>query len=279
MLTRDLERIRFVTQHFNNLQGLRYAVPLGLITLGLAGTTPVRFGLFFGAAVLLLGGKGYYRRTFGQVAPQPLDPAAELCTASIYNPAGPLSRVQGFPQVTPMARHLLIVLAVALAVFSFFQAIPPNFLVEGEVSAGLHPRIVLEPAPSFGPPLIKVLEGAEVRAPSMQRAVLAQTMYAVFGSILLGVWGWRGRRESQAPYLVLGLLLAGLSALGTSLGYLARPGGGEMPGLIDFVLPVLVDPGAAVLLCGSSMIFAGLFDHWQLVRSLGWTVAGHEEQP
>ena len=277
MLTRELERIRFVTQHFNNLQGLRYAVPLGLITLAWMGGRPLRTVLFLGAALLLLGGKWYYRRTFGQVDQQPLDPAAELCPASIYNPAGPFSRLEGFQQVTPMARHLLIVLALALVVFSFFQAIPPNFLVEGDVVSGQHPRIVLEPAPWYGPPLIKVLDGAVARAPSMQRAVLAQTMYVVYGSIFLGVWFWRGRRESQSPHLVLGLVLVGLSALGTSLGYLARPDGGEMPGIIDLVLPALVDPGAAVLFCGSSMIFAGLFDHWQLVRALGWSAAAHEE--
>ncbi len=36
-MTRKLDRIRFVTWHFNDLQGLRYWVPLGLITLSLGG--------------------------------------------------------------------------------------------------------------------------------------------------------------------------------------------------------------------------------------------------
>ena len=274
MLTGELKRIRFVTQHFNDLQGLRSAVPLGLFTLGLVSPAPVRAVLFLGAALLLLGGKRYYRRTFGEVEHQPADPATELCPASIYNPAGPFSRLEGFQQVTPMARHLLMVVAVALVVFSFFQAIPPNFLVQGDLR---HPRILLEPVPTLGPPLIKVLDGAAVRAPSMQRAVFAQAMYALYGSLFLGVWLWRDRRASQSHHLVLGALLLGLSALGTSLGYLARPGGGEMPGIIDVSLPALVDPGAAVLLCGSSMLLAGLLDHWQLVRTLGWPAAAREE--
>jgi hypothetical protein len=32
MVIRELERIRFITQHFNDLQGLRVGVPLGLIS-------------------------------------------------------------------------------------------------------------------------------------------------------------------------------------------------------------------------------------------------------
>ena len=38
MKTPDLDRIRFITRHFNDLQGLRYWVPLGLVILGLGGT-------------------------------------------------------------------------------------------------------------------------------------------------------------------------------------------------------------------------------------------------
>jgi hypothetical protein len=276
MLTRELERIRFVTQHFNDLQGLRLAVPLGLITLSWGGPLLLRTVLLLGAVLLLFGGKRYYRRTFGEVEQQPADPASELCPASIFNPAGPFSRLEGFPQVTPFARYLLIVVTLALVVFSFFQAIPPNFLVEGDASPGQPLRILLEPAPSIGPPLIKMLDGAAVRAPSMQKAVLAQAMYVLYGSLFLGVWLWRGRRESQSYHLVLGLLLLALSALGTSLGYLARPGGGGMPRIIDLSLPALVGPGMAVLLCGSLMVVAGLLDHWQLVRALGWNAAREE---
>ncbi len=274
MVTRDLERIRFITQHFNNLQGLRYGVPLGMITLALGAPVPLRVGLFLAALALLLGARRYYRYTFGEVETQPAGPAAELCSVPIFSPAGQLSRLEGFQQVTPLARHLLITLALGAILFSFFQAIPPNFIVEGE-SLHQQPRVLLEPAPSFGPPIIKVLEGGVVRAPSMLRAVFAQTMYLVYGSLFLGIWRWRRRRGSQNIHLALAVLLLGLSALGTSLGYLARPGG-EMPAFIDLCLPALVYPGMAVLLCGSSMVLAGLFDHWQLARALGRPVAEEE---
>ena len=38
MESQNLDRIRFVTRHFNDLQGLRYLVPIGLITLSVGGT-------------------------------------------------------------------------------------------------------------------------------------------------------------------------------------------------------------------------------------------------
>jgi hypothetical protein len=276
MVTRNLERIRFITQHFHDLQGLRYGIPLGLVILALGAPPLLRAALCLAALLVLFEAQWYYR-SLGHVESQPVDPAAELCPVPIFSPAGPFSRLQGFPQVTPCARHLLITLAVAAALFSMFQAIPPNFLVEEGASLSQHPRIVLEPAPYFGPPLIKVLDGGVVRSPSMVRAVVAQTMYVVHGALLLGLWLWRGRRASQSPHLVLAILLLGLSALGTSLGYLARPDG-EIPPIYDLVLPALVYPGMALLLCGSSMLLTGLLDHWQLVRALGGPVAAEEEE-
>jgi len=268
MITRDLDRIRFITRHFNDLQGLALWVPLGLVTLGLGGPTLPRVLLLSGALLLMLGAKRYYRNTFGEVELEPVDSSAELCPALIFSPAGPSSRIEGFRQVTPIARHFLITVTFALVLFSFFQSIPPNILIQGEETLGQHPQVLLEPAPFFGPPLIKVLEGGVVRSPSMIRAVFAQAMYALYGSIFLGVWLWRGRRWSQSHHLVLAALLLGLSILGTSLAYVARPDGMIHPNL-DLVLPALVYPGMALLLCGSSMILAGLLDHWQIVRALG----------
>src|SRR3954452_24391068 len=63
MTTGDVERIRFVTRHFNDLQGLRYWVPLGMITLSVGGTTyfsswsfvVLRAALFLGGLLLMLG--------------------------------------------------------------------------------------------------------------------------------------------------------------------------------------------------------------------------------
>jgi hypothetical protein len=274
MLTRNLERIRFITQHFQDLQGLRYWVPLGLITLALGAPPIPRVVLCLGALLLLFGARRYYRG-FGHVEPQPADPAAELCPVPIFSPAGQLSRVEGAQQVTPFARSVLIPLTVAVGLFTFFQCIPPNFLVEG--GAGQPLRVVLEPAPYFGPPLIKVLNGGVARSPSMLRAVVAQTMYVLYGAFFLSVWLWRGRRESQSLPLVLALLLLGLSACGTSLGYLARPDG-EIPSFLDRILPALVDSGLAVLFCGSAMILTGLFDHCQLVRVLGRPAAAEDKE-
>jgi hypothetical protein len=272
----NLERIRFTTQHFHDLQGLRVRVPLGLITLSLAVPALPRVVLCLMALVLLLGARRFYR-SFGHVEHRPPDPAAELCPVPIFSPAGQLSRLEGAQQVTPFARSLLITAAVALALFSFFQAIPPNFVVEGSAALGQHPRVLLEPAPYLGPPLIKVLDGAVARSPSMLRAVSAQLMYVLYGAFFLSVWLWRGRRDSQSLHLVLAVLLLGLSALGTSLGYLARPGG-DIPPALDRILPALVYPGLALLLCGSAMVLTGLFDHWQLVRALGRPVAEEEEE-
>lgn len=274
METRDLDRIRFVTWHFNDLQGLQYWAPLGLITLAWAGTTLLRAVLLLGALLLILGARRYYRNTFGEVEHQP---AAELQPVSVFSPAGPMPQLQGAQQVTPILRHFLVTVAMAVVLFSFFQAIPPNFLVQGDESLGQHPQILREPAPYLGPPLIKVLErGAAVRSPSMVKAVFAQSMYVLYGSLFLGLWLWRERRRSQSHHLALAVLLLGLSALGTSLGYLARKDG-EIPPFIDSVLPALVYPGLALLLCGSSAVLAGLLDHWQLVRALGRPVAQEED--
>ena len=57
MKPHDLDRIRFVTRHFHDLQGLRYGVPLGLVALSggvtafFAGRPPLL--LFLQAAVVL----------------------------------------------------------------------------------------------------------------------------------------------------------------------------------------------------------------------------------
>lgn len=153
MEIRELERIRFVTRHFNDLQGLRYWVPVGLVTLGLGGTTLLRVSLFLGALLLVLRAKGYYRNTFGRVELE-LDPATALYPVSIFGPAGPVPRLEGPQQVTPMARYLFFTMALAVVVFSYFQAIPPNILVQEDAALGQHPQIVPESAPFFGPPWI-----------------------------------------------------------------------------------------------------------------------------
>lgn len=269
METTALERIRFTAQHFNDLQGLRYGVPLGLITLGWVGATPLRVVSVLGALLLMVGAKWYYRRTFGEVETPPADDPGEL---SVFNLAGPVPRIEGFRQVSPVLRHLLTTVLTAVFLFSFFQSIPPNIEVQGSESLGQHPQVVRESSSSsfFGPSFISPLpHGGEMRPPSMLRAVFAQTMYVLYGSFFLGLWLWRGRRRSE-HHLAFAALLLGLSALGTALGYIARADG-EIARIFDLFLPALVYPGVALLLCGSAMFLAGLFDHWQLVAALGPT--------
>jgi hypothetical protein len=276
-MTRELERIRFVTRHFNDLQGLRYGVPLGLVLLGWGSPGLLRAGLLLGAFLLILGAKRYYRRTFGEVEQRQADPAAELCPASVYSPAGCLSRIQGFRQVTPFEQCLLATMALAMALFVTCQAIQPSLRVVGDESLGQHPRVVLDPVAYFGKPALTFYpHGRETRPPSMARAMAGQTVLVFSGAFLLGLWLWRERRWSQVHHLFLGSLLLGLSALGASLGFIAR-GDGAIAPLIDLVLPALVYPGQTLLLCGSSLVLAGLFDHLQVVRALGLPEAAGEE--
>ncbi|HKI03399.1 MAG TPA: hypothetical protein VKK31_15575 [Thermoanaerobaculia bacterium] len=278
METRELERIRFVTRHFNDLQGLRYEVPLGLIALGLGGATLLRAALFLGAFLLLLGARRHYRNSFGEVEEGPAGSAAELYPVSVFGPAGPIPRLEGFQQVTPFVRHFLTTLALAAVLFSYFQALTPNFVVLGDESAGQHPQIVTETSPLFRQtPVGPFFMGGAVRPPSMLRAVLAQSLYVLCGAFFLGLWLWRGRRGSQGHHLALSLLMFGLAAFGTSLGFLAWRDG-EIPRALAPFLPALVYPGVALLLCGSSMMLAGLLDHWQIVRALGWSVAAEGEE-
>ena len=98
MESRSLDRIRFVTQHFNDLQGLRYAVPLGLIALGVGGlihfaSRPLAYlpaVLFLPALGLLLWAKRHYRRAYGEVEM----PMADPVPVAIFSPGGPVSRIE-----------------------------------------------------------------------------------------------------------------------------------------------------------------------------------------
>lgn len=101
----------------------------------------------------------------------------------------------------------------------------------------------------------------------MLRAVFAQATYLLFGSFFLSVWLWRERRGSQSYQLVLAILLLGFAVLGTYLGFLARTDG-LLPPLIDRLLPALVYPDVALLVCGSAMVLAGLLDHLHLIQAL-----------
>src|SRR5436305_821109 len=152
MTTRDVERIRFVTQHFNDLQGLRLLVPLGLIVLSVGGTTYfdnrplviLRAGLFLAGALLMLGARRYYRDRFGEVESETAYEPGELHSLSIYSPAGPISRLQGFQEVTPRVRFLLMTLGLAFVVFFVLQSIVPTVAVEVDESLVRPPWATLD---------------------------------------------------------------------------------------------------------------------------------------
>jgi len=277
METRKLDRIRFVTRHFNDLQGLRYWVPLGLLTLSVGGTTYfespqfliLRAVLFLAAFLVAFGAGWYYRRTFGEVEPQPLSPARELQTLSIFSPAGPTPRLGGFQRVPPMMRAVLIPLGLAVVLFTAFQAAGPRIRIDEDESLIQPPwatlgTVLFSESPVTGGYSSMVLP----TSPSTAKAVGGQLLYALVGSCFLGIWLWRERRRSQSYYLAVGVLLLGLAALGTSVGYFYGKEG-EVARIVNLFLPAVIHLWVAVLLCGAAMILAGLLDHWQLVRVLG----------
>jgi hypothetical protein len=278
-----LDHIRFATRHFNDLQGLRYAVPLGLVTLALGGVLhfaawPAFLLIPAAAASLLLAFTAgrHYRRVYGEVQAEPAYPAWELHGLSIYHPAGPTPRLAGFQQLTPRARHFLALLLLTAGLCWVLQLTSRNVAVTGSETAGQHPQIQSAAPLEYDPYLgwLSAFDGI-YKPPGTVRAIYGQMAYAVFGAFFLGLWLWRERRPSQRHHLVLALLLLGLSALGTSLGLVARENG-EMGPVLDFLAPALVYPGVALLLCGAAMSVAGLLDHWQLARALGGSAV--EEQ-
>jgi hypothetical protein len=278
METRELERIRFTTRHFNDLQGLRYGVPLGGITLGWGlsllgwgGPMALRAVGLAGALALMLGARRCYRNAFGTVEQPRIQPTTEVYPVSIFSPAGPIPRLALQEQVTPVVRTFSATALLALTVFVYFQALPPNFVVRGEEALGQHPQIVPQTAPEYAPPFMSPWaypNGGPIRPSSMLRAVSAQTLYCLLGCFFLSLWLWRGHHPSQNHHLALAALLLSLAALGTSLGYLAREDAVIAP-FLDRILPALVYPGMALLVCGSALVLAGLLDHWQIVRTLG----------
>lgn len=237
MEIQDFDRIRFVTRHFHDLQGLRALVPIGLITLSAGAvtgaTSPALLlvqALSFLAAVLLIAGAGrYYRNAFGEVEAPPARPAAAPYALSIFSPAGPTPWLAGSPQAIPDRQRLPTILMVTLAALLVFQ-----FL--------------------FWPPWIKlnsvvIFDGLESFVPmslSTFKVFSTSLIDVLCGSFFLCLWLQRQRRLSQSYHLALGALLLGLAAL---------PGASPL--------------WVTLLLCGSFLVVAGLLDHRQLVRALG----------
>ncbi len=278
MTSQDVGHIRFVTRHFNELQGLRTLVPLGLILLSVGGATYfdnrwlmiLRAGLFVAGVLLMLGAGRYYKSRFGEVESEPAE-VSELHSLSIYSPAGRLSPLPGSETLSPRARFLLLALGLAFTVFFVSQAIVPTLRIETDESLVRPPWATLDSVVLFQESWtvgIQDLLHKPVPGPSTNKAVAAQLLYALCGALFLGTWLWRGRGASQGYHLAFGILLLGLSAAGTCLGYFVWEDRDLVVRILNLVLPALVHLWVALLLCGSSLILAGLLDHQQIARGL-----------
>jgi hypothetical protein len=269
MNTRKLDHIRFVASHFNDLQGLRYWVPLGLITLSLGGTTYfesvpfriLRAVLFLGAVLLAFAARRYYQKRFGEVEPQSVF-LAELEALSVYSPAGTFTRLGGgFQEVKPVLRLFSAAMGLAFAVLLALWTMSPSFVIEEDES------LLQAPWHALGSVFMAAMDG--VGPWWLGKALFGYLLYALFGSLFLAVWLWRGRRASQSYHLVFGLLLLGLSGLGASFGWVLSRNAEPWARLAYSLSPLVSHLWIAVLLCGVSAIVAGLLDHLQLARMLG----------
>jgi hypothetical protein len=268
MTTRDVERIRFVTQHFNDLQGLRM-VPVGLLLIcqGLTSfflswpLVLLELTITVGSFFLIFRARSYYR-TFGEVEPQPAGLGTEASSLSVYSPAGPASlAVERWP-VKP-ALWLLIPSFLACALVFLLRAVFPATILMTDGS-GVDPWVQLHT------PVVEIMARPELPASWYEvKPIIGQEMYALFGAYFLSVWFLRGRRLSQGHYLALGAALSGLAALGSCLG-VVLPGLWKLgiAGISRFFLLPLAHYWLALLLCGISLVLTGLLDHWELVRVL-----------
>jgi hypothetical protein len=206
--------------------------------------------LFLAALLLVFGVRWYVQKTVRPTG-RPSDPrTAEL---SIFSPAGPPPRLQGFPQVTPGVQTLLITLGLALTLFFVIHAFNPDVLiVESQLQrpwATLDAIFLSEPHWQGGPPI-------------SYEVIFAETMYVFFGSLFLSVWLWRERDRAQRHYLDLGAFLLGLAAFGAFLGLFAWEDREMAVRIINLFLPAVVQPWLVLLVCGSSMALAGLLEHF-----------------
>ena len=269
MTNRDVERIRFVTEHFNDLQGLRILVPTGLILLsqGVMSFFPawpllVLYALTtLGSFALMLRAGAYYRRTFGEVEQRREALGLEGSSLSIYSPAGAALSVKP-PLVKPAVR-VLGWAAVAFALVFLLRAAVPSAILTTDGS-GVDPWVQLHQ------PVVLITDRPEVpRSLEDLKPVLGQSLYAIFGALFLAMWFLWKRRLSQSYYLVMGALLLGLAALGVFLGpILSQLWELKIVGISRFFLPPLAHLWLAQILCGAALLLAGLLDHWQIARVL-----------
>src|SRR4051794_36979486 len=134
MTTRDVGHIRFVTRHFNELQGLRFLVPWGLWMLSQAlmdlfGGWPLLTILvvipMFGILVWMLRADAYYRRTFGEVEQRPAGLGVGGSSLPAYGPAGQAPVAAGRRPLDPRLRWLILAAAAAYALLLLLKGILP----------------------------------------------------------------------------------------------------------------------------------------------------------
>lgn len=229
MEIQDLDHVRFVTRHFRDLQGFRRLVPVGLLASGAAGLIPVASRPL--SAALIAGACLLLFR-------------ADRYYRNRFGEAEPL-------EAQPIAELSPSILATGGPAQRFQPAIPtaPRVVLIGGLTCFVFILFQL----LLWPPWITI--DSEVvywsGDPAMTRAMLIQMLYGLCGLFFLGTWWLREQRLSQSHYLAAGLLLSGLAALAPWFA----------PGAVHF--------GAALLVCGSSLMLAGLLDHLQLVQVLG----------
>ena len=281
MTNRDLDRIRFVTRHFNDLQGLRLLVPFGLLQIasGMTGgfakvprLLPWMLALHVVAMVVaffLIFRSMWLYRSYGHVEPQRGAPFVRDPALSIFSPAGPAPQLAAAPpRVHRRLHRFFLPLGAGLVLLVSLHAIGPRVELDTD-------GWVLDPWLQFTPPVVSIMDSREVAKLSRSnwfrleepvhvlRLLQTEGMYAVWGSLFLSVWFLRERRRSQAYYLVLALPMLGLAALSGSLE-LVQP-----PAVFSYVLLALAHSWIALILQGAAMLIAGLLDHLQLVRAFG----------
>jgi hypothetical protein len=252
MTSPDLDRIRFVTRHFNELKGLGL-MGSGLLLVGLgvpyfAGNSLresvlafcVQISLTVSSVVLTFYAKTYYQKRFGEVRalgePMPRQEALTIYSSGVASRsgnAGPGANAWLF-------RRMLLIGAFGLAIYVALRMLSPSIHITGPSAADRQ---------GF--------------------AISQQVIEILIGAHFLSTWIWRECRLSQVYYLALAVVMLGLPALGASLGFI-------LPALWDhglihvarYVLPALNNMRLGQLFCGLSFLLAGLLDHRQLVRAL-----------
>lgn len=260
MKTVDLDRVQFVTRHFNELQGLRFLVLPGLLFLALAAsvglnTLPAQIlpvAVLLGIVLLRGRLKSYYQGRFGVVESPRLSPMP----VEALSLAGSGMTVAGLPKTTPGAWRILLFAGVAFVPFVILWFLSPAVFIDSPTDWS---RLSSQTVMIGGAPILK-----------LDPSALLLVMYFFCGALFLGTWLRRGRCSSQGYHLVIGLLLLGFAALGASQGYVLQAlFDGGIGRIAQVFVPALGSAPLALALCGGGFVVAGLLDHWQLVRVLG----------